>query len=153
MQINFTKEEYRSLLDMLHIADWVIHAHKKDIESGELEYQTVHMKLLSYYKEMESTDIVKYSEEDQEYFPSPAYEEKMLTDFIFPYDNNVFWVELIDRLSTRDLIQEIGPDEYDALNPDERADKVLQCVEEYENEFEEHGLQNIEVVRDEVYLN
>ncbi len=153
MQINFTKEEYRSLLDMLHIADWVIHAHNKELESKDSVHQAVHMKLLSYYKEMESSDIVKYSEEDQEYFPSQAYEEKMLTDFIFPYDNNVFWVELIDRLSTRDLIQEMGPDEYDALSPDERVDQVLQFVEEYENEFEEHGLQNIEIVRDEVYLN
>lgn len=141
MKINFTKKEYNLLLDMLYVSDWMMHAF--DIEHKDNEYRTLQKRLQSYHKEMGADDRIEYSEELGDYFETGVYDAEMHDKFIEPYEEKFFWEELMDRLSVRDVINEIGFDAYEALEAFDRMEKVEKAKEKYVDEFEEHGLDNL----------
>ena len=145
MNISFSKEEYRILLDLLYLSDWMIHSNSNEPVSPHPEHDKLREKLLSYYKEMGAEDIVEYDEENNSYFESSEYSGHMNEQFIGPYDNEVFWSELSERLAERDLIAEVGLNEYESMDGMDRVKRLDEFEESYINEFENHGLQNVEV--------
>lgn len=143
MKINITKREYRTLLDMVYVSDWVMHAHLT--EWGENDYQALRRKLLSYYKEMDAEDIIEAGEETEEYYELFEYEEKMHGAFIDPYEEHIFWGGLTERLALRDLIEKIGMDGYKALEDRERVKQLDKMAAGYRKEFEKYGLECVKV--------
>ena len=39
MKINITKKEYQTLLDMLYLSDWVLHAHSEEKSEETKSYK------------------------------------------------------------------------------------------------------------------
>ncbi|KTC93914.1 hypothetical protein [Legionella cincinnatiensis] len=144
MKINITKKEYRTLLDMLYIADWVMHSYTVK-ETKQNEYEALKQKLLSYFKEMEAEDQIEFSPEFNEHFEKTQYEELLNEKFIEPYEKKLFWDELIYKLSERDAIHTIGVEQYMKMDPIERMRKVEEIKEQYANEFEKHGIENLKL--------
>lgn len=116
MKINITKKEYQTLLDMLNIADWVLHSYTIK-EPKQNEYEALKQKFLSYFKEMDADDKIEFSPEFNEYFEKTEYEKLINEKFIEPYENELFWDELIHRLSERDTIHAMGVEQYRKMNP------------------------------------
>jgi len=143
MKIHFSKKEYRLLLDMLHLADWMMHAHTVEPEVYHEAHRALHKKLLSYAKEMDAEDIVEYAKEFDEYFELRHYEDALYEQFIVPYDEGTFWDALMERLSNRDLIQAIGEEKYGSLEGIERIEQIEVLREFYAHEFEKYGLQRL----------
>jgi hypothetical protein len=57
MKINCTKKEYRTLIEMLLVADWVINAHEVDEGEGVRKpYKELRKKVLSHHKVMGMED-------------------------------------------------------------------------------------------------
>ena len=134
MKIHFTKE-YRLLVDMLYIADWVMHSHELVDERSHKEHEDLYEKIKSYYREMEKAeDVIKYSKETDSYYETREYEEKALEEFITPYDEDIFWEELVDRLSKRDVFRKIGIEKYNAMELIERIKMMSEVEERYEDE-------------------
>ena len=52
MKIDFTKEEYRYLLDMVEIAEWVLNSHRTYPSDEIRVYSEVNQKILSYSKDL-----------------------------------------------------------------------------------------------------
>lgn len=50
MKINFTKREYQALVEMLLLADWVMHAHEVDPNPATKPYKDLRKKVLSHFK-------------------------------------------------------------------------------------------------------
>lgn len=150
MKINITKKEYRLLLDILYISDWIMHSREVHSRSA---HHALRKKFLSYYKEMEAEDAIEYATEDDEYYESRVYEEDMHHQFIDPYDEEVFWEALADRLAERDLIKTLGLESFRSLDGMDRAMKLSKVAEQYENEFEQHGLEHIAVSRGKAVIN
>ena len=145
MKINFTKEEYRILLDMITLSDWMMHCH--DLDNKNNKYKTLTKKIFSYFKEMDSEDRIEYDSKLKDYYPLRAYDEELHEKFIDSYDDESFWDELIDRLASRDVVKKIG---FNALEKMEGIDRVMTLEnsrEIYENEFEESGLDNLLLVK------
>jgi hypothetical protein len=134
MKINLTKKEYRLLLEVLYLSDWMMHSHL--CEKQHIEHENLRKKLLSYYKEMGAEDIIE---------PANEFDDYMHHKFINLYDENTFWDELTDRLAMRDIIKKIGVEQYQALEGIERVTKVEEMRDRYVNEFEQHGLENIKL--------
>ena len=131
MKIHFTKKEYRLLLDMLYIADWVMNSHQLINERSHKEHEDLYKKIKSYYREMEKT----------------------LEEFITPYDEDIFWEELVDRLAKRDVFRKIGIEKYNKMELIERIKTMSEATEQYENEFEEHGLDRVKVMGEDVVVS
>ena len=62
MKINLTKSEYRTLLDVIYMADWILHAHDTEDKSDSGEYYNLFQKLMSHAKDMDCEDYVVFDD-------------------------------------------------------------------------------------------
>ncbi len=147
MQFEITKEEYRDLLDLLYVSDWVLHAHKTQDEPGTKNYRKLEQKILAFAEEMGFGHLIMYEPKHDRYYPTRTFEDVSAAErFIDEYDDNTFWEELVARLAERDLIeQEGGLSKFMRLSLEERLEKQWELEKGYAAEFEEHGLENIRI--------
>lgn len=145
MNININKEEYRLLLDMLSTADWVMHAYAVEEKDYHKGHAALKNKLLSYAKEMGAEDLIEPTEELDGYYETNDYEEYVQDNFIQPFEYKFFWDELMDRLGERDLIKSVGSEQYSQMGFVEKMSKIDDVKEKYANEFENYGLERLEI--------
>jgi len=131
MKLELTKKQFRRLLDMAYIGNWILNSTR-----GEDRF--------SDYDEVESLLFRKAAEEGMgvltEYWqgeavPSEAFAEGGIHEAIMEYENNVFFDILAEDLARRDM-DDVPIDE---SNYQELASRM----EAYIAEFEEHGTDNI----------
>ena len=149
MKIEFNKEEYLKLLDMLNIADWVIHSFATEEGEDTKEYRELQAKVFSFAQEYGLDDLVEQFEGSYE--PTRKFEdESPAFDFIEEYEEEVFWDELIDRLTQRDMEKKHG-DEWleDIFENEELFREYQHKLLEYEDEFEKYGLARLKFLEDE----
>ena len=144
VKIGATNKEYRLLLNMLQMADWILHAHV--VNPPDDEYTALIQKFMALAKDYECDDLVNYDEKQKRYEPTNEY---FFSDEIHgpmdEHDDGVFWDILVDRLARRDLMQEIGLKEYAKLDRLERSRRLLKALEKYNDEFSTHGLKRLEL--------
>lgn len=137
MKLDMTKEEYRALLEMLYISDWVLNTFGS-LEEENKRHKALQQKLLSLHKEIQAEDLLKE-------FESDAFDEYMHENHIGKYNQNMFWETLIDQLSYRDLAREIGIEAFNQLDPIERIERLEGFRESYAKEFEKHQLEYVRI--------
>ena len=145
IQIKFSKDEMKKLLELLNIADWVLTS--QDVE--EDERKDSYMKLLQrLYKEAYEngmTEEVEFAEDVKEYFPNEEWEEKIQArDFIEEYEDATFWDELVFRLADRDIDRKMNGKP--PKNFEEHVAMFTKIQSKYEEEFEKNNLENLEIV-------
>ena len=147
MKIDLTQKEYRDLLDILYVANWVFSAHKVEEDSRIERFDQLEQKFLALSKQMKFENLVEYDADLDTYFPTREYEETSAAHvFIGEYDNDTFWDELTSRLAERDLLKQMGGSEkmVDLLK-DEMLEKLFQLEEFYGDEFTHNGLENLQL--------
>jgi len=146
MKINFTKKEYRVLVEMLLTADWVITAHEDEPSKANKDYADLRKKVLSHYKEMGMEDLFQYNAEHDEYYETKAYEDNSVhMAFIDQYNELTFWNELADKMAKKALAAERMHDPEGEDAQMQRAMRVFELVEHFEEEFAEHGLDHVRI--------
>ena len=145
IQIKFSKDEMKKLLELLNIADWVLTS--QDVE--EDERKDSYMKLLQrLYKEAYEngmTEEVEFAEDVKEYFPNEEWEEKIQArDFIEEYEDATFWDELVFRLADRDIDRKMNGKP--PKNFEEHVAMFTNIQSKYEEEYEKNNLENLEIV-------
>ena len=68
MKILFTKSEYRTLFDMIYIAEWMLTAFERPTEAALQPYAHLAQKIYSHAKEMGWETLVDESPKDNEYW-------------------------------------------------------------------------------------
>jgi hypothetical protein len=144
MKINFTKKEYRLLTDMLYLADWVMNSHD-ETHSINQAYSDLRKKILSHCKEMGLDNQFHYS--DGEYYETGDSEFELHEKFLDGYNEETFWDQLIDKLSTRDFVKKVGVNEYQKMDGEKRLSGITEFEHQYIDEFNQHGLDNLKVTR------
>ncbi|MFP3983896.1 MAG: hypothetical protein ACLFV2_09435 [Desulfurivibrionaceae bacterium] len=150
MKIHLTKKEYRLLLDILSISDWVMTSRKKGGENPKAKpYEDLEQKLLAYAKDFGFKNLVSYHKASGRYLPTVEYEE-MGTDhaFIDEFEEEVFWDELAYRLAQRDLLEEKGVVEAKEMDPLERLTEEEEKAAQYDEEFVENGIKKLQIVKE-----
>jgi len=51
MKIHFTKNEYRLLIEMLSMSEWVMHSHEIEYDDACNKHDQLIQKILSYHKD------------------------------------------------------------------------------------------------------
>lgn len=148
ISLSLTKKEYMKLLDVFQIADWVFNAHKVDERTDVEEYQKLEQKFFSYAKDIGLENLVEFEAKFNSYFPTREYEDtSKFMDFVDEFVNESFWDELVDRLASKDLIQqEGGIEEVKKLSLEERIKKEGVLQKKYVYEFERNGLKNLTIM-------
>ena len=131
MQIDLTKQEFRLLLDLAYIGNWVLNSTRgddrfapdDDLESKLFGLCREHgMKVL--VEKWEGTDV-----------PSKAYCDGGIHEAIAFYEDNIFYQILAEELSRRDM-------QYPEIN-EENYDEIVVRMDRYMREFQNSGLDHL----------
>ena len=133
MELELTKKEYRRLLDMVYIGNWVLNSMRG--EDRFADYDAVESLLFSKAREVDMAVLA--DEVDGEVIPSKAFVEGGIHEAIIDYENAVFFDILAEELSRRDM-------EAEHIDPND-TEELLVRMEEYMAEFEINGTDNVEI--------
>ena len=131
MKIDLTEKQFRRLLDLVYVGNWVMNSTRGDDRIREYDdvESTVFANCLSH-------GMVPLVEAYQgELIPSRAFAEGGIHEAIMEYENNVFFDILAEDLARRDM--------NDAPIDETNCEELAQRIETYINEFEENGTDNI----------
>lgn len=144
MNVPISKNEYKTLLEMLEIAGWVLSAHKTEDDPRTKKFRDMEQKFFALGEGMGVADFFEYDPDTKAYMPTVIYDETIdVFDYIDEYDDDTFWDELGDRLAYRDLVRQVGEDAFEKMDPSERFSKIEEIRSAYFEEFLENGLERI----------
>lgn|SRR5574341_660763 len=148
MKIEITKEEYRDLLDVLHMAEWMMHAHETEKALGSGKYDEIIQKFYALAKDMGQESLIEYDPDLREYFHTREFDDATESwEIIDDFTDDTFWDELVHRLTDRDLARKVGGyDKLDKFNMKERFALEGPVLERYSQEFDKRGLDRLEIV-------
>ena len=133
MKLELTTKQYRRLLDMAYIGNWVLNSTRGDDRFRD--YDEVESML---FEQAAAEGMAVLAEVwEGEVVPSRAFVEGGIHEAIIEYENNVFFDILAEDLARRDMEQE-NMDQND-------TNELLERMEEYMTEFELHGTDRLSV--------
>ena len=131
MQIDLTQKEFRQLLDMVYIGNWVLNSTRGDDRFRE--YDDLESKLFGMCRGTKMQILT----EDWNGIPIPSkpYVEGGIHEAIGVYEDTIFYEILAEELSRRDMqYPEITDDNYD---------EIIGRMEGYMQEFQNSGVDHL----------
>ena len=133
MQLELTEKEFRRLLDMVYIGNWILNSCRDDDRFED--YDNLEEKLFSLCPEHGMRALVQRWRGHS--YPSRAYEEGGIHEAIADYEDAVFFDILAEELARRDLgLENSDPED---------ATELTNRMDEYMAEFEKNGLNTINI--------
>ena len=131
MQINLSSKEFRLLLDMVYIGNWVLNATRG--EDRFRPYDELESKLFGLCRDNGMKVLVeRWNGED---VPSKAYCDGGIHEAIAFYEDNIFYEILAEELSRRDM-------QYPEINED-NYDEITNRMAQYMTEFQASGVDHL----------
>ena len=145
MKIECTKEEFKTLMDLVYAGNLLINGPRSK-EERVMQYADMEQLIYKMASSFGLEGLVEYSDEYEEYMPTHEYEEDEFNNYIDEYDTSVFWDELVMRLARRDALNYAGDVDQ---NITRAALKEMQLgfEEKYEEEIEANGIMNLKIVK------
>ena len=131
MDIRLTNKEFRLLLDLVYIGNWVLNSTRG--EDRFAPYDDLESKLFALCRDNGMKVLVdKWNGID---VPSKAYCDGGIHEAIAYYEDNVFYEILAEELSRRDM-------EYPEINED-NYEEIIGRMNRYMSEFQASGLDHL----------
>ena len=131
MQIDLTKQEFRLLLDLAYIGNWVLNSTRGDDRFAP--YDDLESKLFGLCRQNGMKVLVEKWEGTD--VPSKAYCDGGIHEAIAFYEDNIFYQILAEELSRRDM-------QYPEIN-EENYDEIVIRMDRYMREFQNSGLDHL----------
>lgn len=77
------------------------------------------------------------------FFKRPYVDKAFYSDVLDEYRDAVFWEELVGRLATQSLVENLGPEAVDRMLPEERVEKISAMEKALWDEVTRHGLDRL----------
>ena len=133
MNIELSEKEFRRLLDMAYIGNWILNSTRGDDRFED--YDLLQEKLFSLCPANGMRSLVQTWH--GHIFPSKAYEDGGIHEAIADYEDAVFYSILAEELARRDLgLESSDPEDFSELS---------RRMEEYLCEFEKNGLDTVNI--------
>ena len=133
MNIELSPKEYRRLLDLVYIGNWILNSTRG--EDRFQDYDDVESKLFSLCKAFGMPELAERW--DGTVIPSRAFSEGGIHEAIMDYEDTVFFEILAEELARRDLgLENSDPED---------ATELTNRMDEYMAEFEKNGLNTINI--------
>lgn len=145
MKINFTKAEYRVLLDLVSLGEWVLTAHDTEDVPKKKKYEEVVQKIFSYAKEIGFEKLIIFNPGLQRYFGTREYDESEKEEYLEEFEENTFWTELINRLAERDFLRENGLERVKEMSLEEKIREIHKHEEKWSEELGKHGIDRLKI--------
>ncbi len=137
MNLELTGKQYRRLLDMVYIGNWVLNSVRADDRFQDYD----EVESLLFGKAAEAGMGVLSEEYEGEIVPSKAFVEGGIHEAIVDYENCIFFDVLAEDLARRDMEEE-------QLDPNDQLE-LMRRIDAYLEEFELHGTDHIMIVPDD----
>ena len=133
MEIKMTQKQFRRLLDLVYIGNWVLNSTRGDDRIKD--YDQVESLIFSHCLSRGMAPLVELYE--GEIIPSKAFAEGGIHEAIMAYEDTAFFEILAQELALRDMD--------DPPITQENYDEIMERMDEYMDEFERHGTDNVTV--------
>lgn len=131
MNIELGTREFRMLLDMVYIGNWILNSTRGDDRFAE--YDALESKLFALCREC-GMDVLAEDWENT-VIPSRAYQQGGIHEVIALYEDTVFYEILAEELSRRDMgYADITEENYDEINT---------RMARYITEFQQSGVDHL----------
>ena len=131
MELRLTEKQYRRLLDLVYIGNWVLNSTRGDDRIRE--YDKVESLVFSHCLDHGMTPLIELY--NGEIIPSRAFAEGGIHEAIMAYEDVTFFEILAEELALKDLGEPTR----------ENYNDILERMEEYMGEFEENGTDHVTV--------
>ena len=138
MKLELTTKQFRRLLDMAYIGNWILNSTRGDDRFKDYD----DVESLLFAKAREEGMGVLAEDWQGEVVPSRAFAEGGIHEAIMEYENNVFFDILAEDLARRDM--------EDASIDQNNYEELSSRIDAYIAEFEQHGTDNILVESDQL---
>jgi hypothetical protein len=140
MQIEFSREEFRTLMDMAYIADWVVNSRSVP-EEKQAGFADLRTKIFSFAEAAGFGELVDADSATGSCFESRLFEEQLEEKgYLEEYEEDVFWYELASRLALKYLLDEMGEDALRSLSNQEQFMRRSDMQDQIEEVFHRDGL-------------
>ena len=126
MQIELTNKEFRRLLDLVYIGNWVLNSTRGNDRFAD--YDNLESKIFAYSPALSEPW-------NGTVIPSRAYTEGGIHEAIAYYEDNVFYEILAEELSRRDM-------NYPEIN-EENYQEILGRMQQYMEVFQVSGVDRL----------
>ena len=133
MQIELTQKEYRRLLDMVYIGNWVLNSTRGTDRFAD--YDRVESKIFSHCKDHGMQALIQ--DWNGQTVPSREFAEGGIHEAIMDYEDAIFFDILAEELARRDM-------DYVPISQ-QNYDELMSRMEDYMAEFECNGTQRLQV--------
>ena len=138
MTMELSDKEFRRLLDLVYVGNWVMNSLRGSQRIKD--YDDVESKCFSYCLKTGMFSLFEMM--DGEVIPSASFEDGGIQEAIMDYEDAIFYDILAEELARRDM--DFAP--IDNSNDGELSRRI----DEYMEEFEENGLNNVSVNKERV---
>jgi len=133
MKIELTEQQFRYLLDLVYIGNWVMNSTREDDRIKE--YDQVESLVFSHCLSHRMSKLVELYR--GELIPSRAFADGGIHEVIENYEDIMFYEILAEEMALRDMNGEpLTQENYGAL---------MERIETYLSEFDRNGTNNISV--------
>lgn len=131
MQIDLSRKEFRRLLDLVYIGNWILNSYR----GGERfrDYDDLESKLFGLCRGHKMDALVQ--EQDGVCLPSQAYTEGGIHEAIACYEDTIFYEILAEELSRRDM-------NYPQIT-EENYNEIMDRMNRYMDEFQLSGVDRL----------
>jgi len=131
MDIQLTELEFRRLLDMAYIGNWVLNSTRGT--DRFTDYDEIESLLFSKCPDCGMPSLTEII--DGAPRPSAAFENGGIHEAIADYEDSIFFEILAEELARRDM-------DFEPISP-ENFNELTSRIDEYIEEFEQNGIDNI----------
>ena len=137
MKIELTDQQFRYLLDLVYIGNWVMNSTRE--EDRIREYDQVDSLIFSHCLARGMPKLVELYQGDL--IPSRAFSDGGIHEVIEQYEDIIFYEILAEELALRDMDgQPLTRENYGAL---------MERIDAYLSEFDQHGTDHISLDLDD----
>ena len=133
MQIELSRKEFRRLLDLVYIGNWILNSTRGD--NRFQDYDDIESKLFALCREHKMDVLVQ--DWNGTSVPSKAYTEGGIHEAIACYEDAVFYEILDEELSRRDM-------DYPQITDDNYAE-IMDRMARYMDEFQLSGVDRLKL--------
>lgn len=132
INIELTPKEFRRLLDMVYIGNWILNSTRSGDERFH-DYDEIEKKIFSYCEKYGFGQL--YKKTNGSISPSNAYKNGGIHEAIIDYEDSVFFEILAEELARKDM-------EFEPVNSG-NIEELSDRIDNYMAEFEENGIENL----------
>lgn len=146
MKIQFTKEQFETLLKAVYLGARTVNVYEDDIEGNE--YVELQKYIFGFARDFGLEKYADYDEEQKVVWPSADLEEnEALNELIDRYDDFTFLDKLIYNLAGRDMLDKHGPKALEKMSDQDFFKEEEAFAEKYRKEFAKNGIKNLAISR------